>query len=242
MAPAPAPESIKQLPAASTQEKPTVKQRAVSAKTITGKDGAPKVLIPAGKFWMGSPDGVGEKDEHPRHQVTLDAFYMDKFEVTVSKYAEFMRAKSRNEPSIGIRWIAISIGIFRSSGWIGMMQIPIADGLGSDYPQRRSGRRLRAVRMGERTRGGMTNRQRSLQTSGKSGFRPTSMTNASPQSIVTKRAPARMDFTIWLTTCGNGWRIGMTKPITARARSVIQRGLLAASYACSAVGPGSMNR
>ena len=45
-------------------------------REITGKDGAPMVLIPAGEFWMGSPDGEGEKDEHPRHQSgSLDAFY-----------------------------------------------------------------------------------------------------------------------------------------------------------------------
>jgi len=73
-------------------------QPMTQARKITGKDGAPMVLIPAGEFWMGSPDGEGDKDEDPRHQVMLDAFYMDKFEVTVSKYAEFMRVTSRSEP------------------------------------------------------------------------------------------------------------------------------------------------
>lgn len=33
-------------------------------REITGKDGAPMVLIPVGQFWMGSPDGEGDKDEH----------------------------------------------------------------------------------------------------------------------------------------------------------------------------------
>ena len=67
-------------------------------KEITGKDRAPMILIPAGNFWMGSPDGEGERGEHPRHQVTLDGFYMDKFEVTVARYAEFVRAKKRSQP------------------------------------------------------------------------------------------------------------------------------------------------
>ncbi|MGE3976368.1 MAG: SUMF1/EgtB/PvdO family nonheme iron enzyme [Nitrospira sp.] len=67
-------------------------------REITSKDGAPMVFIPAGKFWMGSPDGEGDKDEHPRHQVTLDGFYMDKFEVIVARYAEFVRAKNRSKP------------------------------------------------------------------------------------------------------------------------------------------------
>jgi formylglycine-generating enzyme required for sulfatase activity/serine/threonine protein kinase len=31
--------------------------------------------IPAGTFWMGSPDGVGDGDERPRHQVTLSRPY-----------------------------------------------------------------------------------------------------------------------------------------------------------------------
>ena len=42
------------------------------------------VLIPAGAFEMGSNDG--DKDEKPVHTVTLDAFYMDKHEVTVAQY------------------------------------------------------------------------------------------------------------------------------------------------------------
>jgi formylglycine-generating enzyme required for sulfatase activity len=65
---------------------------------ITGKDGAPMVLIPAGEFLMGSPDGEGEKEEHPQHRVYLDAYYMDKFEVTVSRYAEFMQSTGRRAP------------------------------------------------------------------------------------------------------------------------------------------------
>lgn len=65
---------------------------------IIGKDGAPMVMVSVGEFMMGSPDGEGKKDEHPRHQVMVDGFYMDKFEVTVEKYAEFMRAKNRSEP------------------------------------------------------------------------------------------------------------------------------------------------
>ncbi len=34
-------------------------------REITGKDGAPMVLIPAGEFWMGSPDGEGEQRRTP---------------------------------------------------------------------------------------------------------------------------------------------------------------------------------
>ena len=56
------------------------------------------VLIPAGEFWMGSPEGEGKDNEHPRHQVYLDAFYMDQYEVTTERYKDFMDAKRRSAP------------------------------------------------------------------------------------------------------------------------------------------------
>jgi formylglycine-generating enzyme required for sulfatase activity len=89
--PAPSP-----LPPAATA-KPEVRQK-THDREIISKEGAPMALIPAGKFWMGSPDREGDKDEHPRHQVMLDALYMDKFDVTVARYANFMRATNRSKP------------------------------------------------------------------------------------------------------------------------------------------------
>jgi len=50
------------------------------------------VLIPAGSFEMGSNDG--EDDEKPVHRVEVDEFYLDKYEVTVAKYQEFINANS----------------------------------------------------------------------------------------------------------------------------------------------------
>jgi len=46
------------------------------------------VYIPAGNFQMGSNEG--EPDEQPIHTVYLDAFYMDKYEVTNAKYAAYL--------------------------------------------------------------------------------------------------------------------------------------------------------
>ena len=70
------------------------------AGEITGKDGAPMVLIPGGPFPMGVPPGDrdGGRDEYPRHEVTLDSFYIDKFEVTNGRYIEFVRATSHRTP------------------------------------------------------------------------------------------------------------------------------------------------
>lgn len=67
---------------------------------ITGKDGAPMILIPAGPFPMGVPKGDrdGGRDEYPRHEVALDAYYIDKYEVTHGRYAEFVKATGHRIP------------------------------------------------------------------------------------------------------------------------------------------------
>ena len=62
----------------------------------TSKDGAEMVSIPAGEFWMGSDDG--DTDEKPRRRVYLDAFRIDKFEVTNTLYRRFMEATGRAAP------------------------------------------------------------------------------------------------------------------------------------------------
>lgn len=50
------------------------------------------VLIPAGEFLMGSPEGEGAFDEYPQHVVYLDDFYIDKYEVTNAQFKEFVEA------------------------------------------------------------------------------------------------------------------------------------------------------
>ena len=52
------------------------------------------VLIPAGEFQMGSNSGAS--NEKPVHSVYIDAFYMDKYEVTNAQYAAFLNAKGKH--------------------------------------------------------------------------------------------------------------------------------------------------
>ena len=54
------------------------------------KDNAVMVLVPAGTFKMGDPFAEGKTDELPVHEVTLDAFYMDRYEVTIGQYKQFL--------------------------------------------------------------------------------------------------------------------------------------------------------
>ena len=49
------------------------------------------VLIPAGSFEMGDHFNEGLARERPVHMVKLDAFYMDKDEVTVRQFRKFVR-------------------------------------------------------------------------------------------------------------------------------------------------------
>jgi formylglycine-generating enzyme required for sulfatase activity len=77
---------------------------------MRGKDGKEMVLVPAGRFEMGSTGEeieaayqLGKKydketkkswfeGEKPRHRVWVDAFYMDKTEVTTLEYRQFIEA------------------------------------------------------------------------------------------------------------------------------------------------------
>ena len=68
--------------------------------SLSGKDGAPMVLIPAGSFPMGVPPGErdGGRDEYPRHEVHLDDYYIDTYEVTNGRYLEFVKATGHRVP------------------------------------------------------------------------------------------------------------------------------------------------
>jgi hypothetical protein len=60
--------------------------RALQNHRSIGKDGAPAVLIPAGSV------ALGNDEDSPRRDLFLDAFYLDKFEVTLARYGDFLKA------------------------------------------------------------------------------------------------------------------------------------------------------
>jgi formylglycine-generating enzyme required for sulfatase activity len=71
------------------------------SRQTTGKDGAPAMLIVAGNFTMG--DG----EEAPLREIYIDGFYLDKHEVTTSRYAKFLQATGSANPPEG--WEEINL-------------------------------------------------------------------------------------------------------------------------------------
>lgn len=84
------------------------------ANEIVGKDGAPSLLVAAGTFIM------GDDEESPRRELYLDAFYIDRYEVTTARYAKFLEAtgsvgapegweelkaeRGKDLPVVGVDW------------------------------------------------------------------------------------------------------------------------------------------
>src|SRR5262245_45381754 len=66
------------------------------------------VEIPAGKFWMGRTQTLwrdaidvvprAKMDNRPANQIYMDAFYLDKYEVTNADYARFLEATAGKAP------------------------------------------------------------------------------------------------------------------------------------------------
>jgi formylglycine-generating enzyme required for sulfatase activity len=69
---------------------------------ITDAKGVQMMLVPAGEFTMGSDNG--DTDETPVHEPYLDAFYMDKYEVTNSLYRSCVDA-SACEPPKSVKYV-----------------------------------------------------------------------------------------------------------------------------------------
>ena len=69
---------------------------------VCPKDGSVMVLVPAGEFRIGIPPNAPLaaklKDAHPEHTVYLDAFYIDKTEITNEQYEKFLAERAGKKP------------------------------------------------------------------------------------------------------------------------------------------------
>ena len=67
-------------------------EKQARTKAAAMPDTSEMVLIPAGDFQMGSDDSDAEDYEKPGHTVYVDAFYIDKYEVTNAQFKAFVDA------------------------------------------------------------------------------------------------------------------------------------------------------
>ena len=62
-----------------------------SQMTSVNMDGGEMMLVPGGTFEMGNHFGEGVDDNFPVHTVKVDSFFMDKYEVTVGQFRQFIQ-------------------------------------------------------------------------------------------------------------------------------------------------------
>src|SRR5262245_50011065 len=79
-----------------------------SAEVGRGLDNAPMVFIAPGPFTMGSNEGL--PNERPEHVVVLDAYYIDKYEVTLNLYRKFLEAGKQEAPQTWDDEAATTVG------------------------------------------------------------------------------------------------------------------------------------
>ena len=80
---------MKPVPVTTTKRRPVTTSNTVQEPSVTPSAPLGMVLIPAGEFQMGSSENY---DEQPVHTAYIDAFYMDKYEVTNAQYRAFVDA------------------------------------------------------------------------------------------------------------------------------------------------------
>jgi formylglycine-generating enzyme required for sulfatase activity len=76
-------------PTIQPSETPPVVEPEAGTERIWEKDGAEMVYVPAGIFLMGSIEDneMADPDEYPQHEVYLNGFWIDRYEVTNHRYA-----------------------------------------------------------------------------------------------------------------------------------------------------------
>lgn len=78
----------------------TAAPRAATAaeETMIEKDPVEMMTIPAGPFIQGSSPGEGRLDEQPRRKIYLNAFAIDKYEVSNGHYLKFLEETLHKPP------------------------------------------------------------------------------------------------------------------------------------------------
>jgi formylglycine-generating enzyme required for sulfatase activity/serine/threonine protein phosphatase PrpC len=93
--PAPLPDT-----AAPPDTAPATAQQGLRDPLAVGGDGPLMLPIPAGKFEMGNAGASPRGEERPRRSVSVAAFALGKFEVTVAQYQQFASDTGRRMPAL----------------------------------------------------------------------------------------------------------------------------------------------
>ncbi len=82
--------------------------------TAKGSVSSGMVFVEGGSFTMGRTKGSGDRNELPKHKVTLDSFYMGKYEVTQSEWQAIMGSNPASRFGVGddypvynVSWYAV---------------------------------------------------------------------------------------------------------------------------------------
>jgi len=109
-------------PTAATMADSPTACAAIGQTWIRPTDGMVMVCVPAGEFFMGSSndDAQSDSDEKPQHRVRLDAFWIDRTEVTVAKFRAFAQATGyqtlAETEGWGTTWVASSSALGNVDG------------------------------------------------------------------------------------------------------------------------------
>ena len=197
-----------------------------------GKDSAPAILIPAGSFIM------GDDENSPRREIFVDAFYLDKFEITVARYAKFLQATGNVKTPE--EWDTVNVQTDGEYPVVGKMPTAIAGGRESVCLPRRSGKRPPEAAMSVSIRGAMIR----LHLNGRdspSHTRTRSTRMASRRLVPMPKAQAPLVFLIWRATHPSGSPIGIPKVFSAPRRAT-PKGHKAGQERCCAVAVGMTPR
>jgi formylglycine-generating enzyme required for sulfatase activity len=87
------PSPLIDTPTQASTPSPTLSSTPVVQTNISNIDGMEMAYIPSGNFLMGSGSESPSESEKPQHTVYLDAFWMDRYEVTNAMYKKCVDAK-----------------------------------------------------------------------------------------------------------------------------------------------------
>ncbi len=106
-----------------TQASKEAEVKEVVQEEVQVEDGY--VLVEGGTFTMGDTFGDGEEDQKPTHSVSLDSFYISKYEVTQKEYKELIgynpsKISGENNPVEHVSWYDAVIYANRLSEKVGL--------------------------------------------------------------------------------------------------------------------------